>query len=149
MRSRSSSDSRAFPPTHRYGFGIMPVASSRSTMLWSLAIAVIAFALLGLASPAHSAGAEGEGWDSFNESDGCDAARVRAPRAAASGWFSNSVPVRGPWGDYFGRTIGAVDDALVWWDVPIFNFPGDDARVGMSRAIDKLGNGSRSISGHQ
>ncbi|MGB9357445.1 MAG: M15 family metallopeptidase [Acidimicrobiia bacterium] len=97
----------------------MPIASSRSTVLCSLAVAIIAFALIGFASPAHGAGAEGEGWDSFNESDGCDAARVRAPRAAASGWFSRSVPVRGPWGDYFGRTIGAVDDALVWWDVPM------------------------------
>ncbi|MEA2023398.1 MAG: M15 family metallopeptidase [Actinomycetota bacterium] len=85
---------------------------------WLSAAGLLMAALITMAVPAYAGGAEGEGWDSFNESDGCGAARARAPRHTSSGWLGSSTPIRGPWGDHFGRTIGAVHDALVWWSVP-------------------------------
>ncbi len=124
---RILTDRRLFGATERYGSRAMIESPSRHASLWILAVAIIAMALLGVVAPAHGAGAEGEGWDSYNESDGCGAARSRAPRHTASGWLSGSAPIRGPWGDYFGRTIGAVDDALVWWNVP--NSDGERLRV--------------------
>ena len=96
----------------------MPTSELRVRM-WTPLIALIGVAMLiAFAAPAQAGGAEGEGWDSFNESDGCGAARVRAPRVTTSGCLSSSTPIRGPWGDYFGRTSGAVDAATVWWSVP-------------------------------
>ncbi|MEA3510622.1 MAG: M15 family metallopeptidase, partial [Actinomycetota bacterium] len=95
---------------------------NRESRLWMwgplVALASIAI-VLAFAAPARAGAAEGEGRDSFNESDGCGAVRVRAPRVTSSGWLSSSTPIRGPWGDYFGRTIGAVDAATVWWSVPM------------------------------
>ncbi|MEA3509852.1 MAG: M15 family metallopeptidase [Actinomycetota bacterium] len=91
----------------------------RTAGSWLLVTGLLMIALLAIAVPAFAGASEGEGWDSFNESDGCRAARIGGPRHTSSGWLGASTPVRGPWGDYFGRTIGAVDDALVWWSVPM------------------------------
>ena len=96
----------------------------RSLITRLSAIAVFGAAIVSLSlalapAPAVASGAEGQGWPSFNESDGCRAPRMWAPRASATGWLSSSEPVRGPWGDSFGRTIRQVRDDLVYWDVPM------------------------------
>lgn len=51
---------------------------------------------------------------SFNESSGCGAlSGVRGPHAAVPGHLPDSTPIYGPWGDFFGRTVGDVRDQLV------------------------------------
>ena len=83
--------------------------------------------LLGLAlvlatpAPADAVGAEGEGWPSFSESDGCGSPWMRGPNIERSGWVPLSTPLRGPYADYFGRSIQQVWDSLFWWDVPMSN----------------------------
>jgi hypothetical protein len=71
------------------------------------------------AGHAEASGSEGEGWPILTESDGCMGPRVRAPRVNRSGSLSSSTPIRGPWGDYFGRTAGAVGNNTTWWSVPM------------------------------
>ena len=81
--------------------------------------AVATLTLTFTASPATASGAEGEGWPSFDESDGCGVPRMRSPRVTKEGFLASSEPVRGPWGDYFGRTIRQIRDDLVHWSVPM------------------------------
>ena len=83
------------------------------------AVATLTLTLTLSATPALASGAEGEGWPSFDESDGCGVPRMRAPRATKEGFLASSEPVRGPWGDYFGRTIRQIRDDLVYWSVPM------------------------------
>lgn len=58
-------------------------------------------------------------WPSFNESNGCDALRTSAPLASQQGWLPDSEAIRGPYGDHFGRTVGAIRSQLVNWAVPM------------------------------
>lgn len=83
----------------------------------------ILVALVVLATPtaAHAVGGEGEGWPSFNESDGCGSPWMMGPNVEASGWLPSSTVLRGPHADYFGRTIGQIWNSLAWWDVPMSN----------------------------
>ena len=60
-----------------------------------------------------------ETWPSFNESNGCEALRTSAPLASQQGWLPDSEAIRGPYGDYFGRTVGAIRSQLVDWTVPM------------------------------
>jgi hypothetical protein len=62
---------------------------------------------------------EGETWPVFNESNGCDQLRTEQPFASRSGYLSNDEPIRGPFADFFGRTIGEVRSHLAYWDVPM------------------------------
>lgn len=57
-------------------------------------------------------------WEYFSESSACDGSYTRPPFASRSGWLSDSEQVLGPFGTYFGRTIGEVRANLVWWTVP-------------------------------
>lgn len=78
-------------------------------------IGVTLAGLLLVITPSHAAPVP-----SFNESPGCGAALsgVRGPLAARSGDLPNSTPIYGPWGDFYGRTIGDVRDQLVAVDLP-------------------------------
>jgi hypothetical protein len=61
---------------------------------------------------------------SFNESAGCGSLQgYRGPFVAAAGDQSDGVVIAGPWGDYFGRTIGDVRGHLVLMELPTV---GDD-----------------------
>ena len=73
------------------------------------------------ATPAHAVGGEGQGWPSFNESDGCGSPWMRGPKVERSGWLPAGTVLRGPHADYFGRSIQQVWDSLFWWDVPMSN----------------------------
>lgn len=88
-------------------------------------VVVVAFLTTALvvlsAQSADAVGGEGEGWPSFNESDGCGSPWMRGPKVEKTGSLSSSTVLRGPHADYFGRTIGQVWDSLVWWDVPMSN----------------------------
>lgn len=56
---------------------------------------------------------------SFNESGGCDALQgARGPLASKSGTLSFSEPIYGPWGDFYGRTVGEVHSQLVVVHLP-------------------------------
>lgn len=102
----------------------MPVPSRFMAGYFRLArLVALAFFIsltIGLtAERVEAVGAEGEGWPSFNESDGCGSPWMRGPNVEGSGWLSNSIVLRGPHADYFGRSIKQVWDSLVWWDVPM------------------------------
>lgn len=56
---------------------------------------------------------------SFNESSGCDDLQgLRGPYVSKSGTLSNAEVVRGPWGDFYGRTIGDIRSRLVRVTLP-------------------------------
>lgn len=56
---------------------------------------------------------------SFNESPGCAAPQgVRGPYADRAGSLRDHQVVSGPWGDFFGRTVGDVRDSLVLMELP-------------------------------
>jgi D-alanyl-D-alanine carboxypeptidase/S-layer homology domain len=96
------------------------LAFLRRTLSLVVAGALIAAALIAVKpAPAAASGAEGEGWPIFTESDGCMGPRVRAPRVNRMGSLSSTTAIRGPWGDYFGRTAGAVGNETTWWTVPM------------------------------
>lgn len=63
--------------------------------------------------------AVGETWPNSNESDACGGLQTPTPLATRIGSLSASEPLRGPYGDMFGRTIGAVSADLVTWTVPM------------------------------
>ena len=56
---------------------------------------------------------------SFNESFNCDGPDgIRGPVVPSVGRQGAAVEVFGPWGDAFGRSIGAIEESLVWWEMP-------------------------------
>ena len=57
-------------------------------------------------------------WEYFSESSGCGSAYTRPPFADRRGWLPDSQIVAGPFGTYFGRTIGAIRSEQVLWTVP-------------------------------
>ncbi len=57
-------------------------------------------------------------WVSFSESTGCGSPFTRGPMVSRIGSLSNSEPILGPYGSYFGRSIADVRSRLVWWTVP-------------------------------
>ena len=83
---------------------------------------ILALAVVVTLSLAPSAGAEGphaEELPSFGESPGCGALDgVGGPRMAYAGFQSDDQPVYGPWGTFFGRTIGDVRSQLVKVHLP-------------------------------
>jgi hypothetical protein len=87
-----------------------------------LRILIVAIALLpvvALAEPVRAVVGEGTATPSFNESWACDQPSTNGPYVGSSGWLSDSEPVRGYRGDFFGRNIGAIRDSLVYWTVPM------------------------------
>jgi len=60
-----------------------------------------------------------ETWPSFNESGGCGLLSAPSPSAGKIGTLADSEKVGGPYGDFFGRSIGDVRDHLVDWIVPM------------------------------
>jgi hypothetical protein len=57
---------------------------------------------------------------SFNESGGCGELQgARGPYARERGYLGDSEPIRGPWGDFYGRTVGLVRSQLVPVHMPM------------------------------
>ncbi len=77
----------------------------------------VSFLLVAL--PVQAATGEGETWPVFNESNGCDQLRTEQPFASRTGWLPDDEPIRGPFADFFGRSIGEIRSNLVYWDVPM------------------------------
>ncbi len=80
--------------------------------------AVVAVVLIAPVA-AQGVGGEGEGWPSFNESDGCGSPWAIGPNAETTGSLPDSTILRGPQAGYFGRTIDQVRQSLVPWHVPM------------------------------
>lgn len=99
-----------------------------------LACATVA-SVVASAPPAAAVGAEGEGWPSFSESDGCGSPWIRGPKVEFIGSLPGSTIIRGPFADYFGRTASQLGAATSWWDVPMSN--GETLRLtdGMAPAL--------------
>ena len=124
--------------------GIMAVASRhmsgyvRAALAGAVVLVVVSTLFVIGTAPARAVGAEGEGWPSFNESDGCGSPWMRGPNVQRSGWLPSSTVLRGPHADYFGRTIDQVWNSLVWWDVPMSN--GESLRLHerMLPALDRV-----------
>jgi hypothetical protein len=57
-------------------------------------------------------------WSSFSESSGCASPFTATPVATRTGFLPDSELVLGPFGRYFGWSIGEIRDQLVWWTVP-------------------------------
>ncbi len=66
-----------------------------------------------------------------SESFGCGYSRFYMPHTGTRGSLPLSLPVRGPAGALFGRTLGAAKNNLVRWTVPM----SDGARVQVNRAL--------------
>jgi hypothetical protein len=80
-----------------------------------LAIFALALALVPTPSLASDTATR---WDTFSESTGCGAPFTRSPLVSRIGLLSDSEPVMGPFGTYFGRSIGEVRGKLRTWMVP-------------------------------
>lgn len=80
--------------------------------------AAAAVLLLAVPSPALGNGDATVAWSSFSESSGCSAPFTAPPVATRSGLLPDSELVLGPFGRYFGWSIGDIRDQLVWWTVP-------------------------------
>ncbi len=89
----------------------------------TIAATVLALcAALTVATPTAGANTAQDGaTPTFTESSGCGYPSTSKPQASRKGWLPDSEPVRGPAGDFFGRTIGSIRSQLVWWDVPMSN----------------------------
>ena len=85
----------------------------------TLAATFAAAGVLLLVTPALAALGEGESDPSFNESWGCGAPGTLKPFASRKGFLTDSEPIRGPAGDFFGRNVGEIRDSLVWWRLPM------------------------------
>lgn len=57
-------------------------------------------------------------WTAFSESSTCGSPYTATPHVSRSGILTDTEPVLGPYGTYFGRSISAVRSQLVWWTVP-------------------------------
>lgn len=57
-------------------------------------------------------------WEEFSESSECNDAYTRGPFATKQGLLPNSQKVLGPYGTYFGRSIGEIRADTVLWTVP-------------------------------
>ena len=81
------------------------------------AVMLLAFILPAAAATAHEPTPDGV--PSFNESPGCDALNgIRGPLAAEPGLLELNEPIYGPWGDFYGRTVG-----LAWAQRVAFTYP--------------------------
>lgn len=83
---------------------------------------VMAVSLLPVgALPTAAAATVGEGTaaPSFNESWGCGAPSTNSVYVERRGYLPGTEKLRGPRGDFFGRTIDEVRASLVYWTVPM------------------------------
>ena len=104
-------------------------AGRRTALLGAVVVAVLAFALPAPAgtespppheSPDAPTTRDNPALASFNESEGCGPLQgVRGPYAIERGYLGDSEPIRGPWGDFYGRTVGLVRSQLVAVHMPM------------------------------
>jgi len=112
--------------------------------LWLVGLAVAIFSAVLISIPNHvlAVGGEGEGWPSFNESDGCGTPWIRGPKVEATGSLDltagNSTLIRGPVGNFFGRTARDIYFSRMWWDVPMSDHESLSVHQRMAPAIDAL-----------
>lgn len=85
----------------------------------AILLVVTLFASLFLGAVPAPAVAVGETWPNSNESDGCGGLQTPTPLATRIGSLPSSERLLGPYGDMFGRTIGAAANDLVTWTVPM------------------------------
>ena len=76
------------------------------------------FALLAFPSNTAVASDTATRWETFSESTECNGSYTRPPMATKTGLLANSEKILGPFGTYFGRTIGEVRGELVPWTMP-------------------------------
>jgi hypothetical protein len=57
-------------------------------------------------------------WENFSEATACGEPYTRTPNVSREGSVSESEPILGPFGTYFGRNLAEVRKDLVYWTVP-------------------------------
>ena len=107
---------------------LRPVTRTGSTLLLSVALIAGVFASSPIPAEASDTSTR---WETFSESTSCGESATPTPFVSREGYLSDSEPILGPFGTYFGRTIGEVQAQLVWWTVP----DGGGRRVKVHRAM--------------
>ncbi len=69
-------------------------------------------------APTDHAQATGVTWPSSNESSGCGPLSTSTPIASQTGFLPSSERIGGPYGDLFGRSVGAIRSDTVKWTLP-------------------------------
>lgn len=92
-------------------------ARSLAGLILALALGLVMVGSM-LAVPPAQASDTVTRWSSFAESSNCGSSYTRPPYASKKGSLPNSQPLLGPFGAYFGRSIGEIRSQLVWWQVP-------------------------------
>lgn len=83
----------------------------------SIVLALVMAAALLVPSPASGSDTSTR-WAALSESSSCGDPYTRTPFASRIGRLVDEEPILGPFGTYFGRTIGEVRSQLVDWTVP-------------------------------
>lgn len=82
-------------------------------------MAVVLMGAVVVTAPAPSRASDTSNrWDSISESTGCGDPYTRGPFASRQGTLADSEVVLGPFGTYFGRSMGEIRSHLVYWTVP-------------------------------
>lgn len=98
---------------------MQPSIEAAQRSLARVVISLLAIALTVVTSSGLALGSDTvTRWDSFSESSNCTEPYTRTPFVSRSGTLSNSEKILGPFGTYFGRTVGEVRSDLRWWTVP-------------------------------
>jgi D-alanyl-D-alanine carboxypeptidase/FG-GAP-like repeat len=90
---------------------------SPSHLRWAFVAAAISGSLLWIAGTAVASDTSTR-WESFSEATACGEPYTRTPTMSKTGVISSSEPILGPFGTYFGRSVGQVRTELVYWTVP-------------------------------
>lgn len=80
-------------------------------------LVVMAVLVTGLPLPSRASDTATR-WDSFSESSACGDPFTRGPHASKKGPLSDSEAILGPFGTYFGRSIGQIRSHLRHWTIP-------------------------------
>jgi hypothetical protein len=94
----------------------LTIGRSRAGIVVALAVVLVA-ATSTLTIPALASDTSTR-WENFSEASACGEPYTRTPNMSRSGSVSNSEPILGPFGTYFGRSVGQVRSDLVNWTVP-------------------------------
>jgi hypothetical protein len=96
--------------------GESPTSLRRIHRVRALTVALIMW--LTVPQAALASGDTTVSWSAFSESSGCSAPFTATPVSMRTGFLPDSELVLGPFGRYFGWSIGEIRDQLVWWTVP-------------------------------
>lgn len=90
---------------------------SRGRVMWLLCLLATGALVVAQADPATASDTSTR-WHSFSEATACGHSYTRTPQMSKTGAISETEPILGPFGTYFGRSVSQVRSQLVDWTVP-------------------------------